>query len=105
MPKLPKENRIFLVCKSKNCDEAKRSGVRCTISRMYKETDIISGGLTQSLNQRKFCVLYSEPAIIKISNTPNWCVSTDKPGKRKQLQKAQEAEQKFYAENPDFLEL
>jgi hypothetical protein len=101
---MPKAKRIFLVCKSKNCLEAKRAGVRCIISMMPTATGSALN-YARSLNNRKFCTLYTIPALLKSTNTPNWQVSVDKPGLRKQLQKAKEAEVSFYVDNPDFLEV
>jgi len=98
---MPKDKGIFLVCKSRNCQEAKKANMRCTIRVMPTAThfpDI-------DLNRRKFCVLYSTGLIVDVSNTPNWQVSPDKPGERSKMQKAKVAEARFYVDNPDFLEV
>jgi hypothetical protein len=104
---MPKEKgkRIFLVCRSKNCEEAKRSGVHCTISRMYVASDVLESNYGDYLNRRRVCVLYSTPAIINTVNTPDWRVSPDKPGRRKLIERERVEEQKFYTDNPDFLEM
>jgi hypothetical protein len=102
---MPKGKRVFLVCRSKNCDEAKKSGVRCTISRPETAPDTTLNDYANALNRRKLCILYSAEVIVALSNTPNWHISSDKPGRRKLIQQAQENEQKVYTDNPDFLEL
>ena len=95
------KNRVFLVCRSKNCQEAKKAHVRCTLSVMQTET-----GMTAfHLNRRKFCTLYTIPEIVDNHNTPNWQESPDKPGERNKMQKAKKEEECFYVDNPDFLEV
>jgi hypothetical protein len=95
-------DRVFLVCHSKNCTEAKRSRKRCTISCM--ETAAFSS-LDKYLNKRMFCVLYTNEFIIKSSNTPNWKFSTEKPGLRKITESAKKSDASFLVENPEFLEV
>ena len=96
-----KDKGIFLVCKSRNCQEAKQAKMRCTIRVM----PTVSHSPDIDLNRRKFCVLYSAGLIVDISNTPNWQVSPDKPGDRNKIKKAKESEVAFYVDNPDFLEV
>lgn len=99
---MPETKRIFLVCKSRNCQEAKWSKIRCTISFMSTTGHL---PLDIELNRRKFCVLYSSPSIVDFSNTPHWQVSPDKPGDRNKLMKKKKAAVDFYINNPDFLEV
>lgn len=97
-----KEKRVFFVCKSRNCQEAKKYKTRCTISTMGTAVSELN---CDSLNRRQFCVQYSNPMLIQMSNTPNWQVSPDKPGDRNKMQKAKVEEARFYVDNPDFLEV
>jgi hypothetical protein len=100
--------RILLVCKSKNCQEAKKAKVRCTISMPRS----VTGMEAFTLNRRKFCTFYSTQMILETSNTPNWVVSPDKPGERNMREKAKvqadqakKDDEDFYIENPEFLEV
>ena len=80
---IKERHRIFLTCRSKNCEETKFSKIRCTISmmNMQSRTDKqIASGLTD----RRFCTMFNT-AITLISNTPDWKVSPDKPGRKKLL--------------------
>jgi len=100
-----KPKRTYLVCKSKNCAEAKLSRVRCTLSFATSAQGSVMG---EYLNSRNFCVLYAVPEIVKNANTPNWvCVlyavpeivknantpnwvaTPDKPGLRKQTERTE----------------
>ncbi len=96
-----KPKRVFLVCHSKNCKEAKRAHTRCTISMM----ELAVGSPSYMLNRRKFCVLYSSPEILNSANTPQWKISPDKPGERTLKEREQKAEQEFIQNNPEFLEI
>ena len=81
-----KPKRTYLVCKSKNCAEAKLSRVRCTLSFATSAQGSVMG---EYLNSRNFCVLYAVPEIVKNANTPNWVATPDKPGLRKQTERTE----------------
>ena len=95
-----KPKRVFLVCRSKNCEEAKRARVRCTISMPE-----VGGSPEYTLTRRRFCTMYSTPEILETSNTPDWKISPDKPGERTLKRREKKAEQDFIQNNPDFLEI
>jgi hypothetical protein len=93
--------RIFLVCRSKNCPEAKITRTRCTISM----SKMIGGVEEWSLNNRKLCLRFSTPVIVAQVVTPVWVVSPDKPGRKKILENQKNDEAEFLVNNPDFLEV
>jgi hypothetical protein len=92
--------RIFFVCRSKNCPDAKRTRTRCTIS-----TSEEFGLFAFTLNDRKMCIKYSFPLIVETSCTPLWVESPDKPGRKKILENQKNDEAEFLVNNPDFLEV
>jgi hypothetical protein len=96
-----KQKREFYVCRSKNCEEAKRSGIRCTITMMPG----IIADQSRYLNKRKLCLQYSSPTIVESSNKPNWKLSKDKPGERTLKKREEKAQQDFIQNNPEFLEI
>jgi hypothetical protein len=95
--------RVFFVCKSKNCLESKRASTRCTISMMQSVNP--SRHVEDELNQRKLCIFYSHPDIVRNSNTPHWVISEDKPGERTKMQRAKKDRDSFIVDHPEFLEV
>ena len=101
---MPESKRLFLVCRSKNCSESKRSGVRCTISMMHSEA-VYDKQIAEDLTKRRFCTLYQTELLLSISNTPKWQVSEEKPGRKNLLQRQKQQNVDLFAENTDFLEI
>ncbi len=61
--------------------------------------------MADELNERKLCLMYSHPHIVRISNTPKWILSPERPGERNKIQKAKADTDSFIIDNPEFLEV